>query len=262
MARVRSPNFPVISLPAAIERIEKIYAREQTVPADRETIAAHLGYSGINGASLKVISALGKYGLLEEMPDKTFRVSPLALAIMHPASDEEKADALREAASGPALFQKLDSMFDGKRPSETNLRSWLLRNGFATSAVASVISAYSETMDLVSGLSEVYKASEAPVGQNAVHAAERHHRMQAATVGSPIPLNIAPLEPFSVELLKGRVRVVGDLVTREDAQTLLDFLRSAMAFLPEKTTSPGFQAEDMTQGSDLEREEDDDDAYY
>ena len=254
MARVRSPNFPVIGLAAALERIEKIYAREQTVPADRETIAAHLGYSGINGASLKVISALGKYGLLEEMPDKTFRVSQLALAIMHPATEQEKADALREAASGPALFQKLDSLFEGKRPSETNLRSWLLRNGFATSAVASVISAYGETMDLVSGIDEVYKAPEAPSNLQ-VMSAERNSKVHMSAIVAPPPHAMVANEPFSVELLKGRVRVVGDLVTREDAKTLLDFLTSAMAFLPEKPEKPIFMAEDMTQAPTDEDEE-------
>lgn len=238
MARVRSPNFPAISLPAAIERIEKIYAKEQTIPAARETVAEHLGYSGMNGASLKVVSALLKYGLLEETKDKQLRVSPLAMAIMHPASEQEKADALQQAADGPALFQRLNTQFEGRRPSDTNLRSWLLRNGFATSAVDSVISAYSETMDLVGGVEAVYKAPEAPRPIE-VHSAAHGHTASSAPTGVR-QVATAPMrsmetgDPFSVEMLKGRVRVVGDLSNREDAQTLLDFLKSAIMFLPAK----------------------------
>lgn len=249
MARVRSPNFPVISLPAAIERIEKIYTKEQTIPATRETIAEHLGYSGMNGASLKVVSALLKYGLLEETKDKLLRVSPLAMAIMHPASEQEKADALQQAADGPVLFQRLNTQFEGRRPSDTNLRSWLLRNGFATSAVDSVITAYSETMDLVGGIEALYKTSEAPKPIE-VHSAVHGHTASNPSMGlrqvATAPLTAVETDdPFSVEMLKGRVRVVGDLSNREDAQTLLDFLKSAIAFLPAKATVlPPAQNED------------------
>jgi hypothetical protein len=241
MARVRSPNFPIISLPQAVERIETIYNEEQTVPADRETVANHLGYSGLNGASLKMVSALGKYGLLEEMPNKQFRVSKLAMAILHPASDQEKRDALREAASGPALFQKLNEQFDGQRPSETNLRSWLLRNGFARSAVDSVVKAYNETMDLVSDSGGVYKPSVAQVASTKEERPQMHYGGGAA-----MALPQAAGEPFSVELLKGRVRVVGELSNREDAQTLMDFLKSALMFLPtqKQVSSLSEEAED------------------
>lgn len=228
MSRVRSPNFPSLSLPQAIERIEAIYDREQTLPAMKETIAEHLGYSGMNGASLKVVSALGKYGLLEEVEGKGFRVSKLAMAILHPADPQEKADALLEAASLPALFQKLNEQFDGQRPSETNLRSWLLRNGFAKSAVDSVIKAYGETMDLVSASRGVYKA---PVTRPPSE--PERERVHVQRIETPQGRQPASTEPFSVELLKGRVRVVGELSNRQDAQMLLDFLKSTMMFLPE-----------------------------
>lgn len=234
MARVRSPNFPAISLPAAIDRIEKIYAKEQTIPASKETVAEHLGYSGMNGASLKVVSALIKYGLLEETKDKNFRVSPLAMAIMHPASDEERTDALRQAADGPALFQRLNSQFDGRRPSDTNLRSWLLRNGFASSAVDSVIAAYSETMDLVGGIADDFKAPEVAAVEPSPNrtAQAPAPTMTAGTIVSP-PRRAPTSEPFSVELMRDRFRVVGELATRADALKLIDILKMAATLLPE-----------------------------
>lgn len=234
MARVRSPNFPVISLPAAVERIEKIYAKEQTIPAARETIAEHLGYSGMNGASLKIVSALLKYGLLEETKDKQLRVSPLAMAIMHPANDQEKADALKQAGEGPVLFQRLNAQFEGRRPSDTNLRSWLLRNDFSTSAVDSVITAYSETMDLVGGIEDVYKAPEAKQ-EDAPQLQTRERSsptMTAGTMASP-PRYAPSSEPFSVELMRDRFRVVGELASKADAQKLIDILMMAVKLLPD-----------------------------
>ena len=53
-----------------------------------------------------------------------------------------------------------------------------------------------------------------------------------------------PSEPFSVEMLKGRVRVVGELSNKEDAQTLLDFLKSAISFLPAKSTAVAIRVRD------------------
>lgn len=232
MARVRSPNFPIISLPQAIHRIEVIYDAEQTVPADRETLANHLGYSGLNGASLKMISALGKYGLLEELPNKQFRVSKLAMAIMHPASPDEKQEAIREAARGPALFQKLTEQFEGQRPSETNLRSWLLRNGFAKSAVDNVTKAYGETMDLVGAGGSAYIAPDAKdASLPAVR--DRPPTMTGGTLVSP-PRQVSFSEPFSIEMLRDRFRVVGELTSKADALRLVEMIKAAATFLPEK----------------------------
>jgi hypothetical protein len=244
MARVRSPNFPIISLPQAVQRIEAIYDREQTVPADTHTIANHLGYSGLNGASLKMISALRKYGLLELAGPEALKVSPLAMTIMHPASEAEKREALREAANGPALFRQLNDVFDGQRPSETNLRSWLLRNGFAKSAVDNVIKAYGETMDLVGESRSGYNVP-AVLPDDEPERAPMHQSRVEPTARPRMPTS----EPFSVELMRNRFRVVGELTTRADAEKLISILQAAMSFLPEKAEA---EAEDDFSDPDTE----------
>ena len=66
MARVRSPNYPAISLPDALTRVKTIHDAEQHLAAPRNVIAKHLGYNGLNGAALTTISAISKYGLLED----------------------------------------------------------------------------------------------------------------------------------------------------------------------------------------------------
>jgi hypothetical protein len=172
------------------------------------------------------------------------------MAILHPASDQEKIDALRQAANGPVLFRRLNEQFDGQRPSETNLRSWLLRNGFSKSAVDSVIKAYGETMDLVGDSTQDYKSPD-----KMIEPQTGHLRLRGGTPEVRQVATIAPSEPFSVEMLKGRVRVVGELSNKEDAQTLLDFLKSAVAFLPAKA-SEKFIAEDGSQAPDWDEDDD------
>lgn len=150
MARVRSPNYPGISLPEAIGRIGNIHAKEQHLPASREVLAKHMGYNGINGASLKVLSALSKYGLLEEVNGDKMRVSSLAMSILYPANEAEKARSILDAAFRPPLFAEMREEWGGASPSDANMRSYLVRRNFATDAIDRVIESYRGTMDLVS----------------------------------------------------------------------------------------------------------------
>jgi len=90
MARVRSPNYPALSLPEAISRVKTIHDAEQHLAAPKDVIAKHLGYNGLNGAALSTVSAIGKYGLIEEANGDKMRVSPLAISILYPPSPAEK----------------------------------------------------------------------------------------------------------------------------------------------------------------------------
>jgi hypothetical protein len=148
MARVRSPNYPALSLPEAIQSITKVFAKENRHRADKEVLVKAMGYGGINGASLGSLSALLKYGLLEQQ-GADFRVSDRAMAILHPHTPAEKAKAIADAAHEPSLFAEMLADFPGSIPSDDNLRSYLVRRGFSPSALSAVINAFRETMSLV-----------------------------------------------------------------------------------------------------------------
>jgi hypothetical protein len=156
MPRIRSPNYPQLSLPEAINRAKLIHAAERHLAAPKEVIAKHLGYNGLNGASLVAISALGKYGLIEEVNGDKVKVSPLALSILYPKFPQEKNEAIEEAALKPVLFAEIHKEWEGHRPSEENLRSYLIRRNFATEALDRVIKSYRETIDLVTQESVEY----------------------------------------------------------------------------------------------------------
>jgi len=154
-AVTRSPNYPTVSLGEAITRIKAIYQKEHTHPAEREVLAKALGYSGLNGASATLLSALSKYGLLEVAKDGRFKVSALALdLILHRKGDPEYTAAIRRAAFLPALFRDLHEMYGDTLPSEHNFRAYLVKKGFNPKTVDGVIRSYRDTIEFVDGETE------------------------------------------------------------------------------------------------------------
>ena len=143
--RTRSPNYPSLSLPEALDKVRLIYQIQHTHGAPREVVVKSMGYAGINGASATAISALSKYGLLEGRGDE-IRVSDRAMRFLNPLNDQERSEAILEAAREPLLFQELTEKFPGPLPNEEVLRNYLIRNGFAPAAVSGVILAYRETL--------------------------------------------------------------------------------------------------------------------
>src|ERR1700687_1570285 len=162
MARTRSPNYPYIGLPAAIERVRKLYDKDHRNRMSREVVVKHLGYGSLNGISLSVISALIKYGLLESI-DSDLQVSSDAVTILvDPPDSTERAQALRKAAFKPDLFGGLHKHFGGQLPSEANLLAHLQKNGFTANAAAQAARSFRETMQLVSQQAPGYSGDGKP----------------------------------------------------------------------------------------------------
>lgn len=225
MARVRSPNYPALSLPEAISRVKIIHEAEQHLAAPKDVIAKHLGYNGLNGAALSAVSAIGKYGLIEEAAGDKMRVSPLAVTILYPPSPEERVAAIKEAASKPPLFVEIAKEWDGLRPSDENLRSYLIRRNFAVDAIERVIKSYRETMDLVTQESGVYPAQKQ---ENAVI----QPRQSDPRIIPPIPHG--EVEPFRITYTKNGIEISGRLTDSESAEEFLATVEMLMQRLPKK----------------------------
>ena len=148
MARIRSPNYPALSLPEAIEGVTKIQVAEQHLAAPKEVAAKHLGYTSYHALAKRIVSALENYGLLEETSGDKVKVSPLAMSILFPSTPEEKQKAINEAAFKHPLFTAIKEEWHGSRPSDENLRVYLIRRKFASDALDRVIEVYKATMDL------------------------------------------------------------------------------------------------------------------
>ncbi|WP_339694139.1 hypothetical protein [Celeribacter baekdonensis] len=154
-ASIKSPSYPSASLEDAITGVRAIEAEYRGTPVDREEAAKILGYSGLNGAANKALSALSGYGLVERAGKGMMRVTPLSQNILHGLTDAEKNEALREAANFPPLFQKIRDHFSGVDvPPVGGVENLLNRFGFNKNAVTPAAKAFLETARFVAELEE------------------------------------------------------------------------------------------------------------
>jgi len=232
MARVRSPNYPALSLPEAIQMTAKVFSKENRHKAAKEVIVKAMGYKSINGASLGALSALAKYGLLERHGDDC-RVADRALAILHPQTPFERAEAVAQAAREPALFGEMLADFPDSFPSDDNLRSYLVRRGFGEGALSQVIRSFRETMEfmLTEGpdkrLGAIAPAAEAvqPIQGNAI---------LGSGPASPPPSPATGAGAFQINVMNDRLILNGTLFHRDMVEDLIRKLEANKLFLPEK----------------------------
>src|SRR5438105_3092705 len=117
-SKMRSPNYPQLSLEEAIERVRTVYSAHHTTKANQEQIAKTLGYGSINGTSQGVVSALRKYGLLQGGND-ALSVSHDAVMILERQQDHpERIAAIHRAAFAPVLFSEMHEHFKNQSPTD------------------------------------------------------------------------------------------------------------------------------------------------
>jgi hypothetical protein len=242
MARKRSPNYPALSLPEAIERIKDVHKEQQTTAEPREVVLQHMGYAGVSGRSLKSISALIKYGLLEDAGGNELRVSRRALAILFPDPEDPtaKQQALLDAAHNPSLFAAIFDKWKTTRPSEASLKSFLAHKEFNTNSVEQVARAFYETFDLVNDLLGSYdssgrKPADDDDDEEEEDAMEQtpHQPAKVDTGGAKtsIPSSVNSTKPvFDFETVQINTRIDN----QEDLAELVSRLEQIKSMLPKK----------------------------
>jgi hypothetical protein len=159
MANQRSPNCPQITFEEAAEKGRMVYDREHTHPAAREVVASSLGYSGINGRSLSMIGALRQYGIIEGSGE-ALRISDDAVAYFELEDGDEKQEALLRMMFHPPFFAQIRTDFGASLPSESNLKHYLIKNGFLPKAAEDVIKVYQENIRLVGNTPKRYTENQ------------------------------------------------------------------------------------------------------
>lgn len=234
MSRIRSPNYPMLSLPEAIEKVAAIHKAEQHLAAPKVVIANALSYPKLHALAGRIISAIEKYGLLEEASGDKIKVSQLAISILHPVTPEEKRKAIQEAAYKPALFAAIKEEWQGERPSDANLRAYLIRNKYAADAVERVIQIYRETMDLVTQESGAYPTTEGGGSQPPPERQEKQPMQPARTaafVSAHPGVEVSVSEPFRVSFTGNGIEVTGVLNSRERADELVGAINALKVLL-------------------------------
>jgi hypothetical protein len=150
VGKARGRGYPAFGLGEAIQKAKQLYARDGKAAVSSEAAVQAWNYKGLNGASLRALAALRQYGLLDAPSAKTVKLSPTALTILlEPENSPERAEAIREAATRPAVFAELNEQYGEDLPSDPAIVSHLVRNeNFSEDAAKSLIAAYRDTLDL------------------------------------------------------------------------------------------------------------------
>jgi hypothetical protein len=128
--RGRSPAYPAIGLDKAVQRVRQIWTNDKQFPVAVSNVADMWGYASLNGPAAQAVSALRKFGLVNEegsKDDRVIMVSDLAVQILaHPSSDA-KAEAIKEAALNPPIHLEMWDLYGPNLPSDANLTWRLVR---------------------------------------------------------------------------------------------------------------------------------------
>lgn len=103
----RSPNYPAVAPPQAIENAKALWQKLQRGTTTAEELAQLLGYKGLTGASRPHIAALKKYGILEKR-GKGLALTDRAIALAIRGSESvQYRQAVRDAILDVELFNVL-----------------------------------------------------------------------------------------------------------------------------------------------------------
>lgn len=160
-AKARSPRYPIIGLREALEKVRVVYDADRRNKIPKELVAQHMGYNGLNGKSLGVISAVSKYGLLDGGRDSMWVTERAQSILIREAGDPERSQAIREAAYEPEIYKEIEDTFPGGA-SDAAIRSHLVtKREFLREAAERLIHSYRETMEVVAMESSAYDSSPA-----------------------------------------------------------------------------------------------------
>jgi len=107
----KSPRHP---LAQALLFAAKVNEQYGDTPCSREYAAAAMGHNTVSGTSDTKVGSMTHFGLLDRVSGGKYKISALALRVLMPANDQDKKDALAEAASHPSLYKSLIESYAGK----------------------------------------------------------------------------------------------------------------------------------------------------
>jgi hypothetical protein len=229
-AKHRSPNYPAISLGTAIELVRDLYNNAKRAPVSDTVAATAMGDKSLNGTTRGHISALKKFGLVDDV-SQGVKVSELALRILiNPEGSSDRQAAINEAAFRPEIIKELSQSHGDV--ADNVLKPYLvLQRGFSEAGADQFISAFRDTLALVSGMDTRYDG-----GMNNQPQASPGGVVVTPVAGIAQPRAGQP-RFFSWPLdddTTAEVKIVGAPVSREHLDALIEYLEVAKKRLSEK----------------------------
>lgn len=226
MAGRRSPNYPAVSFPQAYAMAQKIYENAQRHKTEKESLARLLGYSGLNGKSLRLLGTLNSHGLLAGSRDAMGITEMAEVALVDPETSESRYEAILECATKPAIYQEILDHFDRQLPSDEIIRPYVLKKGFSQSAADTLIRNLRDTMGFVDDEHQKLPrggGSEGPMESQSSPAQPIQGEQRPATPVAPI-VSEGARELFSYDFEpSGSLRLI--VSAEVDTEEALDILQ-------------------------------------
>jgi hypothetical protein len=162
-SRQRSPNYPAISLRAAIEKTRLLYQADKKAGALVDAALKHMGFSRKHGQAMAVLSAVKKYGLVDDVDGRVVPTQRAIDILVFPDTDERRLRAIRESALSPAIYRELYERYKSTGiPSDETLRAELIADKhFNPNAVEDFIQDFKDTL-IFSGMMDPIELSLRP----------------------------------------------------------------------------------------------------
>lgn len=141
----RSPNFPFISLEAAIERCKAFYEEERRGAAPVPRAAKHWRYSASSSGLIQTIAALKSYGLMVDEgsgAERKLRLTEMTLRILldNRPDSTERVELIKRAALNPSVSSDVHGNWPDGLPSDDTLNhSLIFERGFAPQNAARAV---------------------------------------------------------------------------------------------------------------------------
>jgi hypothetical protein len=147
-SRQRSPNYPAIGLRSAVEKARLLYNADKRAGALIDGALKHMGFSKRHGQAMTVLSALKKFGLVEESSGRIVPTSRAIDLLNFPDQDARKIKAIRDAALSPEIYRELYEQYKSTGiPSDETLRAELVADKqFNPNAVQGFIQDFKDTL--------------------------------------------------------------------------------------------------------------------
>jgi hypothetical protein len=149
--------------------VRQIWIQEKQYPVAVSHVADMWGYASLNGPAAQAVSALRKFGLVNEdgsKDDRVISVSDLAVVILsHPSSDA-RAEAIKEAALMPQIHLEMWDTYGPNLPSDANLTWRLVRErAFTDTGAKEFLREWRETIAFA-GLTEADASGIVPEAES------------------------------------------------------------------------------------------------
>jgi hypothetical protein len=148
----RSPAYPAVDLAEALQKAEALRKEAGRNEVHVEVAMGAMGFAPKSGWGMAVLSALLKYGLLDDEgkgETRKVKLTSLALEILlddRPDSPE-RIERLKRAALLPAIHKEIWDRYQGALPGDGTLRVYLRRDRrFGDSAADEVTKVFRSTV--------------------------------------------------------------------------------------------------------------------